>query len=156
MTTTSGCRIPSPADLARLKSKAPTRSAASARTTTAADAIRPGRLRPQEIMRQLYQLGLRSSGMRPEARLVALTLMGYAHYRTGLCTKREPSSEELAQATGLTEGQALVQLQILTSRGWLTRREVLEGPRAGQQAYQLCIPRLALDQLRARRTSTPR
>jgi protein-disulfide isomerase-like protein with CxxC motif len=106
-------------------------------------------------MRQMYQRGIRASRMLPEARLVALTLLQYAHYRTGLCTKREPSLEELAYATGLTTGQARVQLEVLTSRGWLTQRKVTTGPRIGRLTYQLCIPQLVLERLRNRTDAAP-
>ncbi|MEU9400593.1 hypothetical protein [Streptomyces sp. NPDC048242] len=117
----------------------------------AADMARPGQLRPDEKLRPSLQQGIRLSRMRPESRLLALTLLGYVNFRTGLMLKHEPTPAELAAATGLTEGQVLVQLVVLTQRGWLTRRHPTIGPRKGQLVYQLCVPQLVLQQLRARR-----
>lgn len=98
----------------------------------------------------MYQQGMRISRMHPEARLTALTLLGYANFRTGLINKHLTGTRELAHDTGLTEGQVLVQIEVLTQRGWLTRRVLDVGPRTGQQVLQLCIPTVVLQQLRGR------
>lgn len=146
-------RIPTPGDLAR---RAPTPAAQPPATppapATVADLVAPGVLRPNEIFRQQFQQGIRISRMLPESRLTALTLLTYANYRTGLLNKFAPSAEELSYATGLGKGQVLVQIEVLTQRGWLTHRTLGRGPRQGEAVLQLCIPALVLDQLRKRRT----
>ncbi|MGW4300383.1 hypothetical protein ACWEHT_11460 [Streptomyces sp. NPDC004646] len=162
--------IPTPGDLAR-RTPAPAPAPRPARTPrpvpapsaatrpstpedrpAAADMARPGLLRPDEKLRPCLQQGIRLSRMRPESRLLALTLLGYVNFRSGLMLRHEPTPAELAAATGLTEGQVLVQLQILTQRGWLTRRHPTQGPRQDRMVYQLCVPQLILQQLRARDT----
>lgn len=154
--------IPTPGDLARRAAATPkpTAQPASASETSAPSApdqplTASGRLYPNEVLRQAYQQGVRISRMNAESRLVALTLLGYANFRTGLLNKYQPTPDQLADATGLTEGQVLVQLKILTQRGWLTHRAPITGPRKGQQVYQLCIPKAVLAQLRAHRNSKP-
>ncbi|MFI5685860.1 hypothetical protein [Streptomyces sp. NPDC051636] len=157
--------IPTPADLARRAAAAPspaTRPAdrtatssppAPAQPSAAATLTAPGRLYPNEVLRQAFQQSMRISRMNAESRLVALTLLGFANFRTGLLNKYQPTSAQLAAATGLTEGQVLVQLEVLTQRGWLTQRALTTGPRKGQEVYQLCIPQAVLSQLRASRRS---
>ncbi len=150
--------VPTPGDLARRvprptapKPTTATPAAAELQApATVADAITPGQLRKSEVMRQLYQQAMRISRMRPETRLVALTLLGYANWRHGLLNKYAPTTEQLAYATGLTDGQVRVQLEILTQRGWLTERALTTGPRAGQRVPQLCIPEFALTRVRNR------
>lgn len=147
---------PTPALMARRRptppaaAPRPTRSSASTKPVSAADAVAPGQLGPREVMRQVYQQAIRISRMRPESRLVALTLLSYSNFRTGLLSKREPDTEQLAYATGLTQAQVVVHLEILTQRGWLTRRTIATGPRVGQSASQLCVPVYVLQQLRDR------
>ncbi|MGQ5606210.1 hypothetical protein [Streptomyces sp. EKS3.2] len=146
--------VPTPGDLARRAATAkptpprPTAAGLRALSSTVAASIAPGQLKPQEIMRQLYVQGMRISRLRPETRLVALTLLGYANWRHGLLNKHAPTIAQLAYATGLTDGQVRVQLAILTQRGWLTERTLSTGPRAGQRVPQLCIPQLALTRIR--------
>lgn len=164
MSAPATSRIPTPGDLARRTPTQPPRPAAlrtlptpAARPepapVTAADLIAPGRLRPGEVLRQVFQQGMRLSRMRPEARLVGLTLLAYANFKTGLLNKYVPAGRELAAATGLTEGQALIQIEVLTQRGWLTRHTPSRGPRQDQQVLQLCVPALVLEQLRQRRAA---
>jgi hypothetical protein len=154
MTAPATPRIPTPGDLARRRPAPATQSQPEpAVAATAADLIAPGQLGPHELFRQMFQQGIRLSRMRPEARLVALTLLTYANFRTGLLNKYQPEARELASATGLTEGQALTQIEVLTQRGWLTRRSPKVGPRQGQPVLQLCVPALVLEQLRQRRAA---
>lgn len=162
-------RIPSPADVARRTNPAPATAPAitpaaapstpapgptappkPAPAQSAAGLVAPGQLLPHEVLRRMIQQGMRISRMRPEARLTALTLLGYANYRTGLVNKHLPDMQELAYATGLTEGQVRVQVEVLTQRGWLTYRVLGRGPREGQQVIQLCVPAHVLQQLRDR------
>jgi hypothetical protein len=153
MTTT-----PSPADLARRPAPKPptrpgpeTRMQAQPRPVRAADAIAPGKLTRTERLRPLYQQGIRTSRMLPEARLTALTLLGYANFQTGLVHEKwRPTTEELAEATGLSSARVLVQLEVLTQRGWLYARVLKEGPRAGTEVLQLCLPAAVLEYLRSR------
>ncbi|MFJ2007049.1 hypothetical protein [Streptomyces chartreusis] len=169
MTAPTTPRMPTPGDLARRQAPprpappasaaAPTKPTVQTRPTprereqrpvTAADCIAPGVLRPGERMRSLYQQAMRTSRMQPEARLVALTLLGYANFKTGVLNRHQPGTEQLAYATGLTNGQVLVQIEVLTQRGWLHLRTLTRGPREGQSVFQLCIPAFALQQLRDR------
>jgi hypothetical protein len=122
------------------------------RALSAADAIAPGKLTRSERLRPLYQQGIRSSRMLPEARLVGLTLLGYANFQTGLVHEKwRPTTDELAYATGLTSAQVLVQLEVLTQRGWMYIRTLKEGARAGTNVLQLCLPAAVLEDLRARK-----
>jgi hypothetical protein len=172
-------RIPSPADLAHRNGTRPgattppepaavthapdtvtepapapaPKSSPAVPASSVAGLVAPGRLLPHEILRRMFQHGLRISRMRPEARLTALTLLGYANYRTGLVNKHLPDTKELAYATGLTEGQVLVQIEVLTQRGWLTHRVLGRGPREGLQVIQLCVPAHVLQQLRDRQAA---
>jgi len=157
--TTPSARCFSPLDMARRKPQPPaapkpSRGAApeaEPRPASAADAIRPGKLRKSERMRSMYEQGMRISRMLPEARLVGLTLLGYANFQTGQIHARwRPTAEQLSYATGLTVGQVLVQVQVLTSRGWLTEHTLTRGPRAGSVALQLFIPAAVLEQIRDR------
>lgn len=113
------------------------------------DSVAPGILRRRERLRPAFQQAMRISRMHPNTRLVALTYLGYAHYETGLI-RWHPAPAELAYATGLTEGQVLVQMEILTQRGWLQMKPLPAGARAGQLAPQLSIPAPVLEQVRAR------
>ncbi|EYT83972.1 hypothetical protein CF54_04155 [Streptomyces sp. Tu 6176] len=159
---TAPARIPTPGDLARrtpasaVPAPQPRATAPrAARTVTAADLIAPGRLRHGELLRHTYQRGMRISGMTPATRLVALTLLGYAHGKTGLLNKHAPNTDQLANATGLSAGQVRVQLEILTQRGWLTQHTPASGPRQGQHVLQLCIPAAALHQVRTHQDLEP-
>ncbi|MFJ3794981.1 hypothetical protein ACIPSJ_01695 [Streptomyces sp. NPDC090088] len=112
--------------------------------------IAPGKLRQDEVLRAVYQRGIRLSRMLPEARLVALTLLPYANYKSGLI-QRVPTPEQLAFGTGLARGQVLVQVEVLAQRGWLTRQRLHSGPNAGQEVLQLRVPALVLEQIRQTR-----
>ncbi|MGW3110525.1 hypothetical protein [Streptomyces sp. NPDC001091] len=147
--------IPSPADLARRAHAAaprpgPAPVAAPTQDRTAADLAGPASLQRGEHIRPMVQKGLRLSRMRPESRLVALTLLGYVNWRTGWMRQHQPTTAELAAATGLTEGQVLVQMEILIQRGWLARYHPATGPRQDELVYRLCIPQVVLQQLRDR------
>ncbi|MDT7847244.1 hypothetical protein [Streptomyces justiciae] len=153
-------RIPTPGDLARRPALAVTprvQASPAPRPEASASAVArlagPGQVRPGEVFRQMFQQGMRISRMQPHARLVGLTLLAYANYKTGLLNKYEPNSKELSYATGLTEAQALVQLEVLAQRGWLTYRTLSRGPRQGREVMQLCVPALVLEQLRRRRAA---
>ncbi|MER6531189.1 hypothetical protein [Streptomyces sp. NPDC001508] len=171
--------IPSPRDLARRQPPKPTPPPAPSRhrpsrpaaaqapatatepeptpapPVTAADAIAPSRLREGERIRGVFESAIRISGMTPNTRLTALTLLSYANFRTGrIPTRREPSAEQLARATGLTASQVLVQLEILTQRGWLHRRAIKSGPRKGALVLDLAVPAAVLHQLRERAAQT--
>jgi hypothetical protein len=155
--------IPSPADLARRAAQpkpgprpAPPAAAAPqlGPLPAAEEAFAPGVLDAGagERFKPTYHWGLILSGMRPESRLLAYTLLWYAHHRTGrIAPHLKPSREQLATATGLSTAQVGVQLEILRSRGWLRLSPVTEGPRRGQDRYDLTIPSLYLERIRAER-----
>lgn len=145
MTTTS--HRPSPGDLAG-------RPAPKPKTLTPAETVQPGRLQGKERLRPTFQRGLRISRMHPEARLVALTLLGYAHHTTGVIFPRyQPTPEQLAEDTGLTAGQVGVQIHVLTQRGWLGSRRIQQGADAGREGLRLTVPALVLEQVRAARAA---
>jgi hypothetical protein len=124
------------------------------RALTPAEAIAPGQLQAGENLRSLFPRALRKSRMHPEARLVAYTLLGYAHYKSGVVNSRHrPDIEQLAADTGLTAGQIQVQLHVLTQRGWLYTRLLTRGPFNGQPGLFLAIPALLLEQVRADRAA---
>ncbi|MFF3891348.1 hypothetical protein [Streptomyces sp. NPDC001914] len=151
---------PSPADLAHRPAPAarpaptqtPPKQQRDRLPLTAAQAIAPGKLTRDERLRPLYTQGLRISRLHPEARLVALTLLGYANFHTGLIHEQwRPTPQELAYATGLTAGQVLVQLEVLTQRGWIYSRVLTQGKNAGTDVLQLCVPAAVLLHVRARK-----
>ncbi|MGW5736968.1 MULTISPECIES: hypothetical protein [Streptomyces] len=159
---------PSPADLARRarpQPAAPTtaprskptaaRHVRSAQLTPAAQAIAPGRLLDGERFKTLYQRGLLLSGLPSHARLVGHTLSLYAHHRTGrVSPNHQPSFEQLAADTGLEAARIGVQVEILRQRGWLLLTRINQGPRAGRTRFDLAIPALYLERIRApRRTN---
>jgi hypothetical protein len=138
---------PTPASLAH-------RPAPALPTLTVAEAIAPGHLVGKERMRTMIERGMRISRMHPEARLVALTLLGYAHHKTGIVFPRfRPTREQLADATGLSAGQIDVQIHVLTQRGWLCTRRITQGHDTGRLALSLAIPAQVLEQVRAARAA---
>ncbi|MEU0459753.1 hypothetical protein ABZ322_44150 [Streptomyces sp. NPDC006129] len=117
---------------------------------TAEEAIAPGRLKTEEHFRKFFLFGLRRSSMPAHARLVGHDLMWRASHATGrISPNLNPSTEVLAYATGLTEGQVDVALSVLHTRGWLYYRVLKDGPRAGQSVPHLTIPAAALEDIRA-------
>ncbi|WP_327403867.1 helix-turn-helix domain-containing protein [Streptomyces sp. NBC_01288] len=159
---------PTPADLARripVKPGPPTTAPSNPSTTaarpakpsskralTAEEAIAPGRLGPDERFKSTFHLGLLRSGMLPEARLVGFTLLWYAHHRTGRISPNfQPSAEQLASDTGLNTASVGVQLEVLRQRGWLRLTPIAEGPRTGLPRFELTIPALHLQRIRAHR-----
>lgn len=122
------------------------------RALTAEEAIAPGRLAPAERFKAMYRLGLMFSGMLPETRLVGLTLLWYAHHHTGRISPNfQPSTERLAADTGLDTARVGVQIEILRQRGWLRLTPIAEGPRVGRPRFELTIPTLHLQRIRAHR-----
>lgn len=139
---------PSPADLAR---RTP-RVSATGTQTAAEAAIAPGRLVEGERFKPMYHWGLLLSDMLPETRLLGYTLLWYAHHSSGrISPARQPNQAELARATGLTAARVGVQLEVLRQRGWLHLATVPQGPRAGLPRYDLTIPALYLERIRAQR-----
>ncbi|MEL3949478.1 hypothetical protein [Streptomyces sp. LNU-CPARS28] len=116
-------------------------------------AIAPGKLRSSEVFRSVYRRGIFLSGMTPEARLVAHTLVWYASHRNGhISTNHAPDVERLAEESGLTPLRVQVQLEVLAQRGWLQYRRFSDGPRKGGQRMVLTIPALYLERVRAVRS----
>ncbi|MFJ2515577.1 hypothetical protein ACIPEL_36170 [Streptomyces griseoviridis] len=162
-------QTPTPGDIARRTAptpaprSAPAPAATDVQTPTPAASTQPragsltapGVLAPYEVFRQMFQQAMRISRMRPNSRLVGLTLLGYANFKTGLLNKYQPDLAELSYATGLTKEQVDVQIRVLTQRQWLTRHVPAEGPRQGQEVLKLQIPAAVLQQLRNRRRLEP-
>ncbi|MGW0821789.1 hypothetical protein [Streptomyces sp. NPDC002845] len=169
---TTAARRPSPADLATRHNPPTTPTpppappvpaaaeeaaipAPSPAPDTASDIPAPGKLRDGEVMRSMYAQAIRISRLRPEARLVALSLLSFSNFRTGrirACEK--PGLRQLSYATGLTMDTAHEQVQVLTQQGWLRSRVLTVGPHAGEDVLQLCVPAQVLDHLRARHAQT--
>lgn len=155
---TTAPRRRSPADLASRRAAASIKpgpvKADGRPPTTVAESIAPGVLVGKERMRTMIERGMRISRLHPEARLVALTLLGYSNHKSGIIYRRfEPTAEQLAEATGLTASQVRVQIHVLTQRGWLYTRRVPQGHDAGRTALSLAIPALLLEQVRAARSA---
>ncbi|OQQ16098.1 hypothetical protein B0675_02085 [Streptomyces sp. M41(2017)] len=141
MTTT-----PSPADLARRARPA------EVKQTAPANPLAPARMKSGERFKALYQRGLQMSGMLPEARLVAHTLLMYANHRTGRISPNfQPSREQLAEDTGLDPARIGVQIEVLRQRGWLALTTIAEGPRTGQSRFDMTIPSLYIERIRGPR-----
>lgn len=140
--------IPSPADLAARARPAATEQ----KQTTLANPLAPARLQAGERFKTVYQRGLLLSGMLPEARLVAHTLLMYANHRTGRISPNfQPSRDQLVEDTGLEAARIGVQLEILRQRGWLTLTPIAEGPRVGQPRFDLTVPSLYMARIRGPR-----
>ncbi|MER7971112.1 hypothetical protein ABTX35_19305 [Streptomyces sp. NPDC096080] len=143
---------PTPGDITRRAAPATTPAASTPHAVpTDGGLTAPGVLRASEVFRQMFQQAMRISRMLPNTRLVALTLLGYANFRTGVLNKYQPDIAGLARATGLPKDVVEVQIRVLTQRQWLTRHVPTRGPRQGQEVLKLQIPAPILTQLRERR-----
>ncbi|MDX3037247.1 hypothetical protein [Streptomyces caniscabiei] len=159
MTAPTEARRPSPADMAPHRTPAPVKPGPVKATApgpsapvslTTAEAIAPGQIGRGENVRSLLPRAVRRSRMHPNSRLVVLTLLNYANFKTGLVNSRHrPDVEQLAEDTGLTTGQIEVQLHVLTQRGWLYERTLTRGAQAGQTGLFVTVPTVYLDQVRA-------
>lgn len=119
---------------------------------TPQESLAPGRLADGERFKPTFHRGLLLSGMNPEARLMGYTLLWFAHHRTGrISPTLQPSQQELADASGLSVGRVGVQLEVLRERGWLRLVPISEGPRTGLLRFELTIPALYLERVRAHR-----
>ncbi len=137
----------------------PRAAAASApRPLSAAEqAIAPGVLTTSERFKPTYHRAILMSGMQPETRLTALTLLWFAHHKTGsIRPTDQPSRQELVDSTGLSTDRIGVQIEVLRERGWLHLNPITEGPRTGLPRYDLTIPALYLERVRAHRASYQR
>lgn len=124
------------------------------RAMTPAEAIAPGILIGRERFKPTYTRALFLSSMLPAARLVAHTLLWHANHLSGKISPRlQPTTEQLAEATGLDPARVQVQLKILAQRGWIHLHRIEEGPRAGHPRFDLAIPALYLEQVRAARAA---
>lgn len=137
----------------------PQAAAASAprQLTAAEEAIAPGVLSTDERFKPTYHRGLLMSGMHPEARLTGLALLWFAHHKTGsIRPTDQPSRQELVDSTGLSTDRVGVQIEVLRERGWLHLNPITEGPRLGLPRFDLTIPALYLERVRAYRSSYQR
>lgn len=120
------------------------------RALTAEEAIAPGVLADTEYFRAVFRWCLTRSGLPPHARLVAHDLLHRANSKNGrIGPGNQPFVQHLASATGLTDLQAGVALQVLHTRGWIAYRP--ENPGDKQALYDLVIPALELERARGRR-----
>jgi hypothetical protein len=143
---------PTPGDLAAKAAARPPATTPARRTI--ADNVAPAVLQPRERMHMLLTRGIRISRLHPGARLVALTLLGYANSKSGLITpKFRPSVDQLAEDTGLTALQIRAHIEVLTQRGWLYSRRITQGQHAGQLGLNLSVPAPVLDRVRADRAA---
>lgn len=133
---------------------APPRPLYEPRTLTAKEAIAPGVLADTEVFRRTFRYALTTSTLPAHARLVAYDLLFRANFMSGrIGAQHQPDTERLAEATGLSEGQASVALQVLHTRGWLAYRPATTRPDGTntRRLYDLVIPALDLERARARR-----
>lgn len=144
-------RVPSPADFARRV--APAAPAVSATPLPPiAQAIEPGKLGPNETFKPTYTWGLLISGMLPETRLLGHTILWYARYYDGhIPPTFAPNVDKLSAGSGLTPTRVQTHLEILRQRGWLRLTSIPTGPRAGSPRFDLTIPSLYLERVRAKR-----
>jgi hypothetical protein len=143
---------PAPVEAAPAAGERPTepRPMYEPRTLTAEEAIAPGVLADTEYFRSVFRWCLTHSALPPHARLLAHDLLHRANHKNGrLSADNQPDIAQLATATGLTEMQAGVALQILHSRGWIAYRTDI--PKGTRRLYDLVIPALALERARGRR-----
>ncbi|MFR0354121.1 hypothetical protein [Streptomyces sediminimaris] len=119
------------------------------RPLTAEEAIAPGVLMDTEFFRTVFRYCLTRSGLPPHARLIAHELLARANDKNGRLGPKQPFLDQLAHATGLTEAQTGVALQVLYTRGWIAYRPACPDDR--QPLYDLVIPALELERARGRR-----
>lgn len=85
---------------------------------------------PARPFRDVYEQGIRQSGLNPNSRLVALTLATYADRITGaIPAARQPGLNRLARATGLSNLSTRDALRELQQVCWIDRPS---GPRQGR------------------------
>jgi hypothetical protein len=139
--------VPSPAAMATRPTPVPA-SASAAET-----ALSPGRLnRRKERFRPMFTAALVISQTHPHARLVGYDLVHRASFATGrIEADHYPTRETISHATGLTTAQVDVAMEVLGSRGFLIRRTVDSGPRAGELRHDLAVPTHLLLKVRAHR-----
>ncbi|MGW0566125.1 helix-turn-helix domain-containing protein [Streptomyces tauricus] len=122
--------------------------------TAAEKAISPGVLADGERFKPTYHRGLMVSGMQPEARALGFALLWFASHKNGrISPTLQPSQQDLADASGLSIARVGVQLQVLRERGWLHLHRIEYGPRAGLPRFDLTIPALYLERVRAYRAA---
>lgn len=122
--------------------------------TAAEKAIAPGALAAGERFKPTYHRGLLISGMQPEARVTGFALLYFANHKNGrISPSVQPSQQELADSTGLSAERVGVQLEVLRERGWLHLHRIEHGPRAGLPRFDLTVPALYLERIRAYRAA---
>lgn len=128
----------------------PARPLYEPRALTAEEAISPGILADTEYFSSVFRWCLTHSSLPAHARLVAHDLLHRANHKNGrLGHHNQPQIRHLALATGLTEMQAGVALNVLMTRGWIAYRPEL--PEDKRRLYDLVVPALELERARGRR-----
>ncbi|MCY0921869.1 MULTISPECIES: hypothetical protein [unclassified Streptomyces] len=92
--------------------------------------------------RAAFEQGIRTSGMTPHTRLVALTLCTFASLSGDISRDDQPGLHGLVASTGLTAGQVAVQIRILEERGWVARLHGT-GHKYETAVLRLAVPRYA-------------
>ncbi|MEU0522735.1 hypothetical protein [Streptomyces niveus] len=145
MTTT--VHRPSPADMARSRPRPARPSLAD--VDTGRHLIAPGTRGPDDPpFRSMYELLIRTSGMHPHHRLVALTLATHADWTTGfIAADDQPYLGGLTAETTLLEAQVAVALTSLLQRGWIRREAAVPRERYETARLQLAIPKPLMKRL---------
>ncbi|MFC8276280.1 hypothetical protein ACFUJR_27865 [Streptomyces sp. NPDC057271] len=107
-----------------------------------------------EPYRALWERGVIGSQLHRNAKLVGLTLASHADWATGhILDDQQPRLAGLVTEAALNQGQTLVSLKALESRGWIrrtTRRE-----RWDTAAVELTIPGALMPRLIKTRPARP-
>lgn len=145
MTTT--VRRPSPADMARSRPRPARPSVAD--VDTGRHLIASGTRGPADPpFRRMYELLIRTSGMHPHHRLVALTVSTHADWTTGVIEETDqPYLGGLTTETALLEAQVAVALTSLLQRGWIRREGAAPRERYETARLQLAIPKPLMKRL---------
>lgn len=89
-----------------------------------------------------YEMALRYSALRPEARLIAFVLSHYSARSKGTIPSQDvPGTYRLAKASGLSERSARNSMLVLEREGWVRRPGRPDGrPVVGERPIRLTIP----------------
>lgn len=99
----------------------------------------PAPLVPLPPFRALYERGVRQSGMRPNCRLVALTVATYSAGPAAIPAHDQPGLNQLAKATGLETRGVRGALRELQQLGWITRPAGTRAPEHGHMSEAIPI-----------------
>lgn len=96
---------------------------------------------PQLWDREVYETGLRHSGLHPFARLLGFILAHYAAHSGGyISAEKVPEAELLVRASGMRSTSVRHSLQSLEARGWVTRAAHSSVARPHVSSITLTVP----------------